>query len=72
MSEIIEICENEKLQERNIIVEQMIKDNYFKNENEIEKVYFWLSEGIIPNWLQEDMKKYYTKLITNKQQLIGS
>ena len=72
VSEIIEMCEDEKKNVRNFIIEEMIKDNYFKNEKEIEKVYLWISEGIIPKWLQNDMKKYSSKLLTNKQQLIGS
>ena len=72
ISEIIEVCENEKINERNLIIDEMIKDKYFKNEREIEKVYLWISEGIIPKWLQEDMKKYYSKLLENKKILIGN
>ena len=72
ISEIIDICEDEKIEQRNFIIEEMIKDNYFKNEREIEKVYLWISEGIIPKWLQEDMKKYYNKLFGNKKLLKDS
>ena len=68
ISEIIEMCEEKKVCKRNEIIELMIKDNYFKSPQEIEKVYMWIGEGIIPNWLKEDMKKYYNKLIENKEQ----
>ena len=36
----------------------MIKAGYFKDSREIEKTYHFLEEGIVPDWLLEDMKKY--------------
>lgn len=67
ISEIIELCEEKKIHRRNEIVELMIKDGYFKSPLEIDKVYMWIDEGIIPSWLREDMKKYYKLGIENKE-----
>ena len=67
MSEILEFCEGKKIYKRNQIIELMIKDKYFKSPLEIDKVYMWIEEGIIPSWLQEDMKKYYQLGIENKK-----
>lgn len=69
IAEIIEICEDEKKNVRNVIIEKMIANGYFKSEKEIEKVYLWIEQNIIPKWLQEDMKKYYTIMISNKEKL---
>lgn len=67
ISEIIDLCKEKKVYKRNEIIELMIKDGYFKSPREIEKVYMWIDEGIIPSWLQEDMKKYYNKGLENKE-----
>lgn len=67
ISEIIELCEEKRVYKRNEIIELMIKDGYFKNPLEIDKVYMWIGEGIIPSWLKEDMKKYYNKGIETKE-----
>ena len=71
ISEIIDLCEEKKLHIRNEIVEKMIDDGYFKSQIEIEKVYGWLEEGIIPKWFKQDMMKYYNKMIENKTLMIG-
>lgn len=70
ISEIIELCDNHKVNVQNEIVEYMIKEEYFKSPRETEKVYLWLEEEIIPEWLKKDMMKYYSKMIGN-QKLIG-
>lgn len=70
IAEILEICENTKVYVQNEIVEYMIQEGYFKSPNEIDKIYMWLGEGIIPKWFKEDMKKYYSKMIENKKLLI--
>ena len=67
IKEIIELCEETKVYKRNEIIELMIKDGYFKSPLEIDKVYMWIGEGIIPSWLQEDMKKYYKLGLENKE-----
>ena len=71
MSEIIELCDNCKIHVQNEIVEYMIKDGYFHSPREIEKVYLWLEEGLIPAWFKEDMKKYYSKMIGTKNLIEG-
>lgn len=58
LNELIEECELCKTTQKNIVIEKMIKAGYFKDSREIEKTYHFLEEGIIPNWLLEDMKKY--------------
>lgn len=72
ISEILELCDNTKVRVRNEIIEKMIEDKYFKSPQEIDKVYLWLEEGIIPQWLRKDMIKYYNKMIGNKLLIGGS
>lgn len=67
IKEILEICNETKTYKRNEIIELMINDGYFKNEREIEKVYMWMEENIIPSWLKEDMKKYYRPGVGNQE-----
>ena len=71
IAEILEICENTKVYVQNEIVEYMIQEGYFKSPNEIDKIYMWLGEGIIPKWFKEDMKKYYNKMIGTKKLIEG-
>ena len=71
ISDILEMCENSKGRVRNEIIEKMIEDGYFKSPQEIDKVYMWLSEGIIPSWLKNDMYEYYNKML-GSQKLIES
>lgn len=71
LSEIIELCDNCKIHVQNEIVEYMIQEGYFKSPNEIDKIYMWLGEGIIPKWFKEDMKKYYSKMIKTKNLIEG-
>lgn len=66
ISEIIDLCDNCKVYVQNEIVEYMKQDGYFKSPRELEKVYLWLEEGLIPAWFKEDMKKYYSKMIGTK------
>jgi hypothetical protein len=70
LSEIIEICERSKTYKRDRIIELMKEDGYFKDSTELEKVYMWLEEGIIPSWLKEDMKKYAKLEIQNKERIL--
>lgn len=58
LNEIIEECEMLKIRKKNIIIEKMIVAGYFKDPKEIDKTYKFMEEGIIPDWLLEDMKKY--------------
>lgn len=69
ISEILEMCENSKDRVKNEIIEKMIGDGYFKNPQEIDKVYMWLNEGIVPSWLKNDMYEYYNKMLGSKKLL---
>lgn len=55
LNEIINECESYKKKYINEIIDRMKTDGYFKDANEIDKVYMWLDKGIIPTWLREDM-----------------
>lgn len=69
IKEIIDECENLKSYKKNIIIEKMRANGYFKRcvvgeldddqaFRNYEKALMWLEEGIIPTWLLEDMRKY--------------
>lgn len=78
LNEIIEQCEKSRTHKANEIVELMWKDGYFKkgaygelDESQAYRNYNktlkFIEEGIIPEWLREDMKKYYNQMLTNKE-----
>jgi hypothetical protein len=78
LNEIIEQCEKSRTHQANEIVEKMWKDGYFKKSaygeldesqayRNYNKTLKFIEEGIIPEWLREDMKKYYSQMITNKE-----
>ena len=83
LNEIIEQCEKSRTHKANEIVEKMWKDGYFKKGaygeldetqayRNYNKTLKFIEEGIIPEWLREDMKKYYSQILTNKEiKLIG-
>lgn len=68
LKELLDECEQSKTFRGNAILEVMKNDGYFKRGVEelsdqhatrnYEKTLSWLENGIIPNWLLEDMKKY--------------
>jgi len=69
LSEIIEQCEANRINIRNDVIEKMYSDGYFKrgqfceldSEQEYRnynKALKFVEEGIIPDWLLRDMKKY--------------
>ena len=78
LNEIIEQCEKSRTHKANEIVELMWKDGYFKKGaygelddsqayRNYNKTLKFIEEGIIPDWLREDMKKYYSQMLTNKE-----
>ena len=79
LNEIVEMCDKCKAQQTNKIVELMWEDGYFKKGiygelldetqayRNYNKTLKFIEEGIIPEWLREDMKKYYSVLIANKE-----
>lgn len=68
INELINECEALKKSKAVPILDTMLKDGYFKKgiyELEVthatrnyEKALMWMEQGIIPDWLLEDMKKY--------------
>lgn len=71
IAEILEICKQEEKNMKITILEIMKNNNYFKSLQEYDKTIKFVEKDIIPNWLLEDMRKYYsTKLLDNKK-LIG-
>lgn len=75
IAEILEKCDSQVKTYSYDILKIMSEDGYFKRSaygelddihatRNYEKATMWLSEGIIPEWLLEDMKKYGYK--TNK------
>lgn len=74
LSEIIEECDKCRTHQANEIVKKMWQDGYFKkgpygelDDSQAYKNYNktlkFIEEGIIPEWLREDMKKYYQLLL---------
>lgn len=78
LNEIIEQCEKSRVHQKNKIVDLMWQDGYFKKGaygelddsqayRNYNKTLKFIEEGIIPEWLREDMKKYYNQMLTNKE-----
>lgn len=77
LKDILDECELCKTHQKNIVIEKMIKAGYFKDSKEIDKTYKFMEEGIIPNWLLEDMKKYgyedsYDLISTNSTKMLNN
>lgn len=58
ISEIIKKCNEVNSNQKQWVIEKMIQDGYFHSQREIEKAYHFIEEGVIPQWLKEDMQKY--------------
>ncbi len=76
VAEILENCKFCESNFKNEIIEKMIADGYFKDPREIDKTYKFMQEGISPEWLLEDMKKYgyveYEALPNTELKQLGS
>ena len=69
LAEIIKECDKEYKIYNKKRIEQLYKQGYFKTDEEFGKAMMWLLEDkpLIPNWLQEDMKKITdVKLISDE------
>lgn len=66
ITELLEECENYKEQKRFEVLEFMKEKGYFKHPNEYEKATSFMEKGIIPEWLQNDINKYYKQMVNNK------
>lgn len=87
VAEILENCSNKEDEYKNEILKKMYDDGYFKRSvvgelddnhaiRNYEKSLSFMKNGIIPNWLLEDMKKYgyveYEALPNTELKQLGS
>lgn len=66
INELIEecnLCDNDFKFE---VIEHMKESGYFKTINEYDKAMMFLKKGIVPEWLKEDINKYF-KMMSLKQ-----
>jgi hypothetical protein len=59
ITELLEECENYKEQTKFEVIEFMKSQGYFKDIREYEKATSFMERGIIPEWLKNDINKYY-------------
>ncbi len=43
-------------------VEVMLERGYFRTKREYEKAKKWVSRGVIPDWLEKDIKEYESEV----------
>lgn len=58
LKEVIDEFDKIRLDRKYDVIEKMKEDGYFKSPKELDKIYKFLEDGIIPSWFLEDMKKY--------------
>lgn len=66
ISDLITACESAKSTTRFDVIEYMKKVGYFKEPREYEKATLFMERGIVPEWLQNDINKYYKQMINNR------
>lgn len=76
ITDLIEACENAKSKVKFDVIEYMRKVGYFKDLKEYEKATYFMEKNIVPDWLRDDINKYYklmlnSRIETKEQQLIG-
>lgn len=72
IKELLDKCEEKKQSLILKIIDKMKVGGYFKNQKELDKIYKFIDEGIIPSWFREDMKEYYMKEFTqNDKKLLN-
>ena len=69
ISQLLDLCEEEKSNIKFDILEKMKQDGYFHTLEEYDKATNWLNNNIIPSWFREDMKKYYQQSLTQNKVL---
>lgn len=67
ISDMIENCEKEKLNQKIDVVEYMSSRGYFGQASEKEKAIMFINKEIIPQWLKDDLDKYEKEMKGNKQ-----
>jgi len=65
ISDLTQLCDENKVKVRFVILEEMKLDGYFKDVGEYEKAYTWLENNTIPNWFKDEMKKYKQNILSN-------
>lgn len=71
INELVEECEKAEFGTKNEVIEYMRVKGYFKTIFEYDKANLFVNRGVIPEWLLEDMRKYYIEMITEQKQLGG-
>jgi hypothetical protein len=66
ISDLINACESAKSTTRFDVIEFMNKVGYFKHPKEYEKATLFMEKGIVPEWLQKDINKYYKQMVSNR------
>lgn len=66
ITELIEACEGAKSKTRFDVVEYMNRTGYFKHPKEYEKATTFMERGIVPDWLRDDMNKYYKIMLNSR------
>lgn len=66
ISDLINACESAKTATRFDVIEYMNKVGYFKHSKEYDKTILFMEKGIVPEWLQNDINKYYKQMVSNR------
>lgn len=66
ITEILEECEKCKEQVKFGVLEFMKSKGYFKAPTEYEKASLFMERGTVPEWLKNDMNKYYKMMNPNQ------
>lgn len=69
INELIEECEKTKITKQFDVVEYMKDMGYFKSPIEYDKTIHFMQRGIVPEWLQRDINKYYQMMINGYEKI---
>lgn len=69
ITEIVEECDRCKEEIKFDVIEFMQSKGYFKIAAEYEKTVYFVKKNIVPQWLQEDINKYY-KMMKQEETLL--
>lgn len=65
IAELIEACDRCKETTKIAVISFMMEKGYFKSPREYEKATLFLERGIVPDWLANDINKYYRMMAQN-------
>ena len=63
VNELIDECNNCKEVSKIKVIEYMNSKGYFKTSREYDKTIVFMERGIVPDWLQADINKYYKMMV---------